>query len=249
MLRSMKELDGYNIQAKDGEIGKAKDFLFDDDTWGLRYLVVDTGGFLTGRKVVISPNALGKPDWNNQVFPVSLTKQQIQDSPPIGSNEPITRQRETDLYQHYRWQPYWEGRTTGVTPGENVTPAPRPTPPQEVTRHSPTEGRHLKSLDDVRGFGVSATDGDIGEIEDFIVDDENWHIRYAVIDTRKWLPGKKVIVPLSAIKSIREDDSKVSIDMSKDKLKDAPKFDPSEPINRRYEEVIYDYYGRPRYWA
>lgn len=247
MLRSMKELDGYNIQAKDGEIGKAKDFLFDDNTWGLRYLVVDTGGFLTGRKVVLAPDALGKPDWNNQVFPVHLDKQQIQDSPPIGTNEPITRQRETDLYQHYRWQPYWEGRTTGVTPGE--TPTPRPTPPQETTRHEPTEGRHLKSLDDVRGFDVSATDGDIGEIEDFIVDDENWHIRYAVVDTRKWLPGKKVIVPLDAIQHIREEDSKVTVDMTKEKIKDAPKFDPSEPINRRYEEVIYDYYGRPRYWG
>lgn len=256
MLRSMKELEGYNILARDGEIGKATDFLFDDTTWSLRYVVVDTGNFLTGRKVIVPPSALGKPDWHNKSFPVNLTQGQIKNSPPIESTQRVTRTYEEDLYRHYEWQPYWGGRATGPTPtgpsavGGTTPEAGRTTSGgrMEETRHPATPAGHLKSVEDIRGFSVGATDGNIGEVDDFVIDDDAWHLRYAIVDTAKWLPGKKVMLPIPIIQSIQEDDSVVRVEVPKDNIKNAPEFDPNAPVNRKYEEILFDYYGRPRYW-
>jgi hypothetical protein len=107
VLRSIISLRGFSIGARDGEIGKVQSFLFDDRTWAIRYLVVDTGGHLPGRKVLIAATALGRPDWHTRSFPIELTKQQVRDSPDIDTNLPISRQREAQLHRYYNWAPYW----------------------------------------------------------------------------------------------------------------------------------------------
>jgi len=247
MLRSIKKLFGYMIQAVDGDIGKVYDFYFDDETWDIRYLVVDTGKWLPGRKVLIIPSALGEPDWRSNILPVQLTKDQIMRAPDIDLDKPVSRQHELELHEHYRWAPYW---IPYGAPGAGVIPPAPPEKEEEKETKAKEEGdSHLRSAREVIGYHIQALDGEIGHVEDFIVEDILEIIRYMIVDTRNWLPGKKVLIAPLWIDKVSWKDAKVSIDLLREAIKDSPEFNPSEPINRRYEERLYDFYGRPKYWT
>ena len=109
------------------------------------------------------------------------------------------------------------------------------------------QGR-LRSVDEVIGYNIQATDGDIGHVEEFIVDDDTWIIRWFVVDTRNWLPGRKVLVAPDWVTRTSWGDRDVHVDVTRARIKDCPEYDPGLPINRRYEQQLYDYYGRPVYW-
>ena len=244
MLRSVFELIGYSMAAADGDLGKAHDFLFDDEQWTIRHLVVDTGHWLPGRKVLIAPEALGKADWAKRQFSVSLTREQIENSPPIDTDEPVSRQKERVLFEYFAWTPYWGGGVMWpyAQPGGMAVPEPKAREPENA------EDTHLRSVRAVNGYHISAHDGDVGHVEDFVIDDESWVIRYIVADTRNWLPGKKVLLSPSWFKDVNWQEHKVSTDLNRDQIKDAPEFDPRAPVNRELEAQIYDFYGRPKYW-
>jgi len=248
MLRSVKEIKGYLLQAQDGEIGRCKDFLFDDERWTVRYMMADTGKWLPGREVVISPIPLGKPDWAAKVFPVELTKQQIEDCPALDTNAPVSRQYEIQHFKHYGWPYYWMGNGLWGIGKYPSIPMPGVQPEQETENDIEPEKSHLRSVDEVTGYHIQAEDGDIGHVEDFIVDDAIWIIRYLVVDTKNWLPGRSVLVSPEWIETISWEDKKVCVDLTKEAIQDSPAYDPSAPVNREYEIRIYDYYGRPKYW-
>jgi uncharacterized protein YrrD len=248
MLRSLKELYGYALQATDGEIGTVEEFYFDDEKWAVRYLVANAGSWLTGRLVLISPLALGEPDWGSQRLPVKLTREQIRNSPDIDTAKPISRQHEIDYYQYYGWPYYWAGAETwGVSPLPLAAPPPPP-PAEKASGQAPGD-THLRSSREVEGYHIQARDGEIGHAEDFIVDDETWRLRYLVVDTRNWWPGKKVLVAPEWISGISWEEALVRVDLTREAIKAGPEFDPGQPINREYEARLYDYYGRPVYWA
>ena len=255
MLKSVKNLRGYTIQATDGEIGKVHEFYFDDKLWEIRYLVVDTGGWFSGRRVLISPTALGQPDWKQEIFPVSLTKEQVENSPDTDMEKPISRQYESKLYQYYNWPIYWgepayiDAETAAKLRAKALTAAEKAKVAEEAEEEEDKGSSHLRSTGEVIGYNIQANDGEIGHVEDFIVDDETWIIRYMVIDTRDWLPGKKVLVASQWIENVTWAESKVYVELSRESIKNSPEFDPSAPVNREYEEKLYDYYGRPKYWA
>jgi sporulation protein YlmC with PRC-barrel domain len=262
MLRLANELKGYALVATDGEIGSVHDLFFDDETWEVRYFVVDTGGWLPGRKVLISPEAFGRADWIERHIEVSLDKEQIKNSPPVDVDKPLSRQRESEYRSHYAWPSYWARE---ARPGQDdYGPRTHPAVDTEREQSHKREVRrpdmrdlgtdpmlddvHLRSLREVTGYEISATDGEIGHVDDFVVDDETWTVRYMVVDTGRWLPGKRVLVSPAWIARVDWDESAVDVDMSRDQIKDAPEFDPSAPVNRQYEERLYDFYGRPTYW-
>jgi len=254
MLRSVKELHGYSVFATDGDCGKVSEFLFDDQTWTIRYLVVDTGKWLPGRKVLIQPSQLYRPRWSDKLFPVNLTKKQIKESPPIETDEPVSRQHEEALNKYYDMRPYWTG---GVMGGAYVAPADvgdqsgtsvRNDQKKENIEESKQHDPNLRSTREVQEYRIDAEDGDIGHLDDFIVEDENWIVRYIVVDTQNWLPGKRVLIPMPVIWNINWPDAQVSVRLTKQEIKDSPEYDPSKPINREMEEVLYDFHGRPRYW-
>lgn len=259
MLRRLNELVGYDISAADGEIGNVDDFYFDDLNWAIRYMIADTGGWLTGKKVLISPYSLGHPDWNNKKFPVNLTKEQVEKSPGIGVDEPVSRQYETELTGYYGWPAYWLG-SSGLYSGIDGIYGPKNEPPpsaiepvadMEVKKHkdSETHDLHLRSLDDVTGYKIHVSDGKIGHVDDFIVDDDNWIIRYMLLDTRDWFPGgKRVLIAPFWIESINWDESVVMVNLTIDKVRNSPELDISKPINRQYETELFDYYSKPKYW-
>lgn len=252
MKRSIKSLIGYSLKETDGEIGKVDEFYFDDLSWTIRYLVVEAGNWLSRRKVLISPEALLQPDWENETFPVNLTKAQIESSPDIDTDKPVSRQHEEELSSYYTWDPYWENEAHGAgifgsMPSELYESEIGE--PENVNYPAPeSEGNkdpHLQSTDAVKGCTIHATDGEIGKVVDYILDDSDWKINYLVVDTGNWLNSKKVLLPTSWIKEIKWDNEVVVVNVSTAEVKNSPDFDPAQPINAVDEKSLYDYYGRP----
>lgn len=241
MLRSVKEFVGYDIKALDGKIGTAKDLCFDDVSWAVRYLVVDTGRWLPGRLVLLAPAALDHPDWGRKTLPVLLTREQVEKSPPIDADKPVSMQREAELHRYYGWPLY-----PIYPPPGDVLPTPPPPPPKGQQPES--SDPHLRSFMEVAGYHIQATDDRIGHLDDMIVEDSTWHLRYLVVDTRNWLPGRKVLVAPQWVTRISWDDRILSVDLPLETVRNSPELDYGQPVNREYELRLYDYYGRPKYW-
>ena len=250
MLRSVKDLRGYTVRATDGDIGETHEFYFDDLGWAIRYLVVDTGSWLSGRRVLLSTVSLGQPKWEKRIFPVLLTKEQVEHSPDIATDKPVSRQMEEELFSYYGWSPYWWGRDMPAASVGALAVAQMIAGTEE--EKSGTErgeaDPHLRSTREVMGYHIQARDGEVGHVEDFIADDETWIICYMVVDTQKWLSGRKVLVAPAWAEKVSWADRKVHLDLSRETIRNSPEFDPSLPVNREYEVRLYDYYGRPKYW-
>jgi hypothetical protein len=171
------------VPVKDGEVGKIREFYFDDASWTVRYLVVETGSWLAGRNVLILPKFLGSVDQKNQTIPVSLTRKQVEESPSIDTDKPVSRQHESDLLSYYGAMPYWQnpGGFAIYDPRLLTLPSAR-----EAQRKKMKGDPHLRSSRDVTGYRIQAEDGDVGHVEDFVVDDQTWRVHYLMVDTRDW---------------------------------------------------------------
>jgi uncharacterized protein YrrD len=262
MLRGVKELHGAKLRASDGEIGSVDEILFDDEQWTVRYLVVNTGGWLNGRKLLIAPKAFGDMNWTAREMNVNLTRQQVEDSPGVDADAPVSRQMETEYYDHYGWPYYWAGmglaNRTGLSgsswnPGAlyAVTAAVNATSEQaEEARarggDAPHEHDdvHLRSSREVTGYAIVAQDGHIGHVEDLIIDDASWMISYLAVDTRDWWPGKKILLPPEWIISTRWPDRSVNVGVTRDQVRNGPDWNSHEPISQAFENELAAYYGK-----
>lgn len=233
MQHPLKSMIGYKILATDGEIGSVEEFYFDDVTWNIRYLVVETGNWLLGRKVLISRAALDKPDQKTKTFSVNLTCDQVRNSPNIDTQRPVYRQHEEELHAYYSWPLYWEsgyGGTFGVTPYplfENALDQKPIGPRQE-------DDLHLRSTAHISGYAIHATDGEIGHVEGFLFDDEKWVLIYMVVDTGHWLPGKKILLPPHWINDIKWEKSCVYLNRAKEAVLQCQVFDPASEFVARW---------------
>ncbi len=250
MRQNIKSLNGFTISATDGEIGKVKDFYFDDESWTIRYLIVETGSWLVGRKVLISPHAITQLDWGSSTFVSNLTQEQVKSSPDIDTDKPVSRQQEMELYRHYPWGNYYGGVLWGGGMGVTgmMLPAHEAVAPeveQEVdTRHQAHADPHLRSTDKVTGYSIKAADGRIGDIEDFIMDGNTWKIDYLIVDTGNWFPGKKVIISPNWIKEIKWETSEISIQATVEQVKNSPEYEAGKHIENEYEANLSNYSGR-----
>lgn len=246
MLRNIKNLFGYKIHARDGTIGEVCDFFFDDETWAVRYLVADVETWLLDRKVLISPAAFGQPEWESEYFSVVLTRQQVKNSPDIDTHKPISRQHQIELHNYYGWPLYWHaGGPYNIPPVTHIAE----TEQEKASTRKDERDSHLRSMREVKNYHIHAIGGEIGHVSDFLVDDKTWVVRYIVVDTGSWLPGKKILIAPLWIDKVRWEESKVYVDLPKEMIKNSPKYDPSIPVNREYEIALYDYYCRPKYWV
>ena len=249
MLRNLRQIEGRPLRAKDGIIGEVKDVYFDDQHWHVRYLVVETGAWLKKRKVLVAAEVFHGLDWGLQVFPVELTMEQVRNSPSIDTDKPVSRQHEESLRRYYSWPLYWEPifgagnaapiLTSMPPPGAGLTDGNAPL----QTRGDP----HLRSANDTLKSHLAARDGETGHVDDFLVDETFWRIRYLVVDTRNWLPGKKVLVSPDWIQDVSWPNRRVTIDLTREAIKGSPPYDPSTPLNSAHAADLHDYYGRPRY--
>jgi len=250
MLWTASAIKGYAIAANDGHLGTVNDFLFDDASWLVRWLVVDTGNWLSGRKVLLPPSVLEHLDPKGQQFSVKLTMQQVKDSPDIDTERPVSRQMETNIHNYYGWSPYWG---TGFYMGGYgympyagaASPYLGPTQRDEDIAAAPRGGDdpHLRSIEAVTGYHIHASDGEIGHVEDFLVEDADWSIHYLVVDTKNWWPGKKVLIPPRLAREIDWTDELVNLDVDRQRVKDSPAYDASTTVDRAYEERLHNYYG------
>ena len=247
MLYRVKTIENYKLKGKDGEIGSAKEFYFDDKYWAIRYLVADTGGWLTGRKVLISPYSLISINEQEENIVVSLSEKQIEECPPLESDKPISRQFEESFSEYFRLPPYWNGRHMwGAWP--YIMREEQLSKPEAKTKEEASWDPHLRSTKSVTDYGIQATDGGIGHVEDFIIDDETWAIRYLVVDTKNWWGGKKVLISPQWIDRISWDESKVFANLSQESIKQSPEYSDDLLLTRDYEDQLHQHYERKGYW-
>ena len=251
MLRNAKDLHGFTIRATDGEIGTVDQFYFDDETWAIRYLTVETGGWLSGRSVLISPISVVHTDWQAKRLDVALTKKQVENSPDIDTHKPVSRQHEAAYLGYYGYPYYWGGPYlwgAGLYPSALAVQTTHPVEPVADRIGRESTDSHLRSTEAVTGYHIEAADGEIGHVDGFVVDDEAWAIRYIEVATRNWWPGKKVLVSPAWIERVSWTDSKVYVGLSREAIKNGPEYVESMPITREYENRLYSHYGRPPYW-
>lgn len=254
MFRSANSMIGYSVVARDGKFGQVNDFLFDNKPWIVRYLVVETDAVPGRSKLLISPVALETLDWKLQTFQLNVTMEKILHSPEIDSENPIPRPLETALFSHYQWQPYWEDQFIDETTLAREKPAaetkemsPNETSVEGLSNVSPRPEDmpyHLNSTDIV--MAIQAVDGEIGHVEDYIVNSETWAINFLVVNTANWLPGKKVLISPQLINHMDPNKKVVFVNLMKAVVESSREFDPAQLVNTVVEDHLYDYYGRPQ---
>jgi len=227
MLQSIKHLYGNKLGASDGDIGHVKDFYFDDQNWVIRYLVADTGTWLPGRRVLLAPHAFGSLHQDGKVLCANLTRKQIEDGPSIEAHKPVSRQYEEEYYRYYGWPYYWQGSGLWGMSGFPILELPAESlsgEPATVSHCHPGEGAdaHLRSTHTVSGYHVEATDGTIGHVCDFLMDNQSWAIRQLVIKTGHRLSGKEMQILTSTVDRISYDDSTVFVNLTKEAIEQNP---------------------------
>jgi len=226
MLQSIKQLYGNKLGATDGDIGQVKDFYFDDHDWTVRYVVAETGNWLPGRQVLLSPHAFVRIDSSGKLLPVNLTRKQIEGSPSIDLHKPVSRQYEEKYHQYFDWPFYWQGE--GIwggmmgfpglrTPAIPLLPEPAAAGPQ--ARRAAAQ---LRSAQAVNGYHLQSRDGIVGHVCDFMMDNESWAISQLVVKTGHRFTGKEVRIPVGKVDRISYDDSTVFVDLSREAVEQSP---------------------------
>ena len=253
MLRSLKNLEGYTVSATEGDIGSVDNFLLDDERWTIRYLVVDTVEFLDGRQVLISPISFRQVEWSTRQFHLALTMAKIEKCPSTDRDRPVSRQHEDELNQYFGYPAYWAyPGLWGMGDNPSMIAAKREKVEAEravALSEKLSYDSHLRSTKELCGYHIQGSDGAIGHVEDFIVDDETWEVLYLVVNTRNWWMGKKVLIAPRWASHISWKDQVVTVEMSRETIKKSPEWDPSAALNREYETRLHDHFKRPAYWA
>lgn len=262
MLKLLKDLQGYAIRATDGDVGTVKDFYFDDERWVVRYLVVETGSWLSSRRVLISPVSIGHPEHGDKVLPVSITREQVKNSPDIDTDKPVSRQHELDYNQYYGYPAYWDsvglwgaGGLPGMSlPDGGILPLDMASEGQATAYAAAREeghrhdDPHLRSAHEVTGYHIKATDGEVGHVQGFLIDDASWAIRYLSVDTSNWWLGHRILLAPQWIQAVNWEDRLVEVNMARQAIQQAPAWDSSRPPDRAQEIDIYTHYDRTGYW-
>jgi sporulation protein YlmC with PRC-barrel domain len=249
MLLAGSALKGYAVEASDGTVGTVTDLLFDDSSWKIRWIVVNTGTWLTARKILLHPSAVTRGDYERQELSVALSRHQIEASPRISQDQPVSAQDQSSLYDYYGWDPYWGGSSFG---GGGIA-SPFSAPPyfgisalREQAGRGPQHDNgdpHLRSVAAVTGYHILANDGGIGHVENFLIDDATWSIRYLIVDTSNWWLGQHVLLAPYAVSNISYEQHQIAVDVDRDKVKSSPPWDPAEMVDTYYEKRLHRHYG------
>lgn len=240
MLYIIKNLENMKISNKIENLGYLNDFYIDDLSWTTRYVVLDTGNWLTGKKILISPHSIDKPNFLDNIIYTNLTKEKIANSPEISEVEPVSRKHELKLLKYYGWPPYW-----------TFSPSMQNIVNQNIKDQSDNpkanfNDSHLRSIREIRKYYIQGLDDEIGVVDSFIIDDHNWIIKYLVLDTRiwlHWLPGgKKVLVAPEWIRNIEWKNSKMYLNLDRETIEKSPEFKSAEEIDEEYENKLYACY-------
>ena len=253
MLLAISALKGYAIEATDGRIGEVSDLLFDDQTWKIRWIVVDTGKWLSGRKVLLHPSAIGQPDYVRRQLRIKLSKAKVEASPDIFDHQPVSMRMESQLFEYYQWDPYWGSAyfPLGAMAYPLSTPSYFGAGLARDEAHSLTleesDDPHLRSVAEVHKYHVHATDGEIGHVDNFLIDDANWDIRYLIVEAGHWWSGKQVLVSPFAVSDVNWFERYMQLNVTREAVKSSPPWDPAATIIQDYEQNLHRHYGWPGY--
>jgi sporulation protein YlmC with PRC-barrel domain len=249
MMHNVRAIQKFGIKATDGEIGTVHDILFDDEQWTTRYLVVDTMKWLPGRKVLISPMQIDDIQVPEENVKLSMDKETIKNSPDINTDRPVSRQHELLLGSYYGFSPYWSGiGFWGPYHYPRELARADMLHQEELEDDETKDDCHLRSVKEVVGYEIEALDGNLGHVEDFIIDEENWTIRYIVVGTKNWWPGKEVLVSPAWITDVNWSERSVKVDLTTDAIKDGPEYNSEQAITKEFEESVYSHYDKKKYW-
>ena len=246
MKRNLDNFIGCTIGGTDGKIGKVKEFYFDDASWTIRYIIVETGSWLEGRKVLLSPQSIVNTDWKEKILNVDLTMEQVKNSPDIDTDQPVFRQQERDLYSYYPWGgSYWGGIREMDVPDSQTNDLSIQQENELYMANNVQDNPNLRSTAKVTSYSIKAADGVIGDVEDLIINDKNWQIDFMVIDTGKWFSGKKVLImPKKMIVKVNWEASSIMVNTTKDVVKRSPKYESTQVLNDSFEANVESYYKR-----
>jgi hypothetical protein len=247
MLRSVRAMLHADLEATDGAIGRCEDFLFDDASWTIRYMVADTRKWLSGRKVLISPGALSDWDWRSDVLPVRLSRDGIRQSPPLESHMPVSRQYEKELTAYYGWTGYWDEPHTRE-PAASLFADAAAKAARNLEAIEGAGESHLRSIKEVTGYHIEARDDAVGHVEDFLLENLTWTIRYLIADTRNWLPGRKVLLSPAWAGTIDWKRSRLHVGLDRRAIESSPVYDRERPLTREDEETLFKHYDARPYW-
>lgn len=262
MLKTLQAFEKCTIGASDGDVGHVNDLYFDDHTWAVRYLIVRTGSWLAGRKVLVSPMAIQQMDWPGHRLVADITQEQVRNSPDIDTEQPVVRQHELQYLGYYGYPTYWDGGGlwgVGMFPfalaaGQGTLPLGEEARERAIAAEDAQRERHrrddphLRSCEAILGYHIHASDGDVGHVDGFLVDDETWAIRYLVVNTSNWWLGQQVLIAPQWIDEVRWADQSVTVALSRNEVKTSPHYDPAVEMDRQHETSLYSHYGRPSYW-
>ncbi len=250
MFAHVKDLEGFRIAAKDGEIGHVTDVYFEDTDWVVRYFVVATGSWLFGRRVLVSPNSVKSVDWDKRAVCVELTREQVRDSPDIDTDRPVSRQQEAEYHLYYNFPPYWGGVALwGRYDEPGGEPSAEDTAVAEADKdHAVGADNRLRSVNEVLGYKVIAIDGQVGHVEHFLVDPQSWAIRYLVVHAGKWLSRHESLTTPKLVDRIVWADATVNINTSKALMESAPEYDDSRSLTREQETAMFTHFSVHPYW-
>jgi hypothetical protein len=247
MLRRVSDLLGFTIHATDGDIGRVHDLYFDDQRWTVRYLVADTRHWLSGRRVLLSPDSVCRTDWEHREMVVTLSRAQIEESPSVETDKPVARQNAVLFRECYTLPYYWA--LGGFLWKPNPSPAGRmgagSATAQRRGSRSADGDPHLRSTRLLEGYEVRAIDGDAGHVDDFVIDDASWSLRCVVVRTRHWRPGKRVLIPSDWIAWVSWIELTVHVDLPLHAIVEAPEYDPARPLTEDDEMGLSSLLGRP----
>lgn len=245
MLDKARALLQYKLSSKHEEIGRVKAFYFDDRQWVIRYLVADTGAWLAGRQVLISPYALDAVSRKRHRIVLGVSKRQIEDAPSLDPEQSVSPQFEDAYFGFYAWPKYWRGPYTW---GSSLHPDRSRRHGTDGTAGKVGRSRHVRRSSELIEAYMQTTDGEMGYVQDLIIDDDTWAIRYLVVSTQNWWPGKRVLVSSQWIQHVRWERSEIFVALSADTIRKAPEYTEQVPITREYETRLHGHYGRRRYW-
>lgn len=249
MLLLQSELRNFTLHAQDGDLGRCRDFLFDDAKWVLRYMEANTGKWLLGRRVLISPISIDEPILESKKIPVKLSKREIEEAPGADTETPISEQFERTYYGYFGYPYYWVGGDVwGLHgyPGDLLQGAGYYQSTFEPEEEEKIKKSHLRSMREVDGYTIHAVDEEIGHVADFVLDTANWAVRYLVVDIRRWLSGPRVLVSPQWIDRVSWHQKQVYVDVGKQAIATAPKFE--MPITRDDELAVFTHFSRQPYW-
>ena len=250
MLIKASAIHGYSVKATDGSIGTVSDLLFDDASWTVRWLVVETGSWLLDRRVLLPVSALGHPDSAARTVPVNLTKAQIKGSPDVDSHPSVSRQFESSAYDYYGFSPYWgtDLYLSGFAYWGGRVPL---APTLETERREgeiaqmqeQSDDPHLRGLAEVSGYHIHATDGDIGHLADVLIEDQDWALRYMIVNTSNWWQGKDVLISPRSVQSIRWTERLVYVGVDRARVQSGPAYDPARRLDPAFDAEMARHYG------